>query len=348
MINKTISATALIFMSIAIVSCKSEPTAPVAGSPGGPPIAIEGFIAKKTEVNDFVEAPGSVIPGEEVEVKSEISAIVTNLPMKEGAFVKKGDLIAKLFDADLVAQKTKLSAQLELARETAKRLAALNDKNGISRQEYDQAVLQVQLLEAELKIIDVNISRTEIRAPFDGVLGLRNVSVGTLVSPSLIITTLRSLNPMKLDFSIPEKYSSLIQPNMNVTFTLQGSSENFTAKVIATERSIDIETRNLSVRAVIESKNEAILPGAFADVKVPVAVNKPVLMIPTQSIIPQAREKSVIVNRNGVAQFVKVTTGIRKESFIEIIDGIQEGDTVATTGVLFLKPNAPFKFSKIQ
>lgn len=348
MINKTISATALIFMSIAIVSCKSEPTAPVAGSPGGPPIAIEGFVAKKTEVNDFVEAPGSVIPGEEVEVKSEISAIVTSLPMKEGAFVKKGDLIAKLFDADLVAQKTKLSAQLELARETAKRLSALNDKNGISRQEYDQAVLQVQLLEAELKIIDVNISRTEIRAPFDGVLGLRNVSVGTLVSPSLIITTLRSVNPMKLDFSIPEKYSSLIQPNMNVTFTLQGSEENFIAKVIATERSIDIETRNLSVRAMIESKNEAILPGAFADVKVPVAVNKPVLMIPTQSIIPQAREKSVIVNRNGVAQFVKVTTGIRKESFIEIIDGIQEGDTVATTGVLFLKPNAPFKFSKIQ
>ncbi len=348
MINKTISATALIFMSIAIVSCKSEPTAPVAGSPGGPPIAIEGFIAKKTEVNDFIEAPGSVIPGEEVEIKSEINAIVTSLPMREGATVKKGELIAKLFDADLVAQKTKLSAQLELARETSKRLAALNDKNGISRQEYDQAALQVQLLEAELKIIDVNISRTEIRAPFDGVLGLRNVSVGTLVSPSLVITTLRSVNPMKLDFSIPEKYSALIQQNMNVTFTLQGSEENYSAKVIATERSIDIETRNLSVRAVIESKNEAILPGAFADVKVPVAVNKPVLMIPTQSIIPQAREKSVIVNRNGVAQFVKVTTGIRKESFIEIIDGIQEGDTVATTGVLFLKPNAPFKFSKIQ
>jgi membrane fusion protein (multidrug efflux system) len=247
-----------------------------------------------------------------------------------------------------LAQKTKLNAQLELARETSKRLAALNDKNGISRQEYDQAVLQVQLLEAELKIIDVNISRTEIRAPFDGVLGLRNVSVGTLVSPALIITTLRSVNPMKLDFSIPEKYSSLIQQNMNVTFTLQGSSENYSAKVIATERSIDVETRNLSVRAVIESNNKAILPGAFADVKVPIAVNKPVLMIPTQSIIPQAREKSVIVNRNGVAQFVKVTTGIRRESFIEIIDGIQEGDTVATTGVLFLKPNAPFKFSKIQ
>lgn len=346
--NKTIGAIALIFISFAIYSCKSEPTAPVAGSPGGPPIAIEGYIAKKTEVNDFVEAPGSVIPGEEVEIKSEINAIVTSLPMKEGAYVKKGELIVKLFDADLIAQKTKLNAQLDLARETSKRLAALNDKNGISRQEYDQAVLQVQLLEAELKIVDVNISRTEIRAPFDGVLGLRNVSVGTLVSPSLIITTLRSVNPMKLDFSIPEKYSSLIQQNMNVTFTLQGSDEIYSAKVIATERSIDVETRNLSVRAIIESKNEAILPGAFADVKVPVAVNKPVLMIPTQSIIPQAREKSVIINRNGVAQFVKVTTGIRKESFIEIIDGIQEGDTVATTGVLFLKPNAPFKFSKIQ
>lgn len=339
---------ALALSSLLLASCGEDNTKTQGNTPNISALTIEGFVVEKTQINDFMDASGTVVAGEEVEIAPEISAKIIGLPSREGQFVNKGDLLVKLFDSDLQSQKRKISAQLDLARVTVKRLQPLKDKEGISRQEFDQAQLQVELLEAELNIIDVNISKTELRAPFSGVLGLKQVSEGAYINAGTTVYTLRSYQPLKLDFTVPEKYASAISKDLNVKFRVQNHDSSFDAKISAIESGIEMDTRNLKARAMITSKHNAIIPGAFAEVEVPTAVNKEVILIPTEAIIPSDRKKMVVVSRNGIAEFVPVETGIRQQSLVEISKGLTVGDTIAITGILFLKPGTPIQFSSIK
>lgn len=345
--RKNFVAVAFVVSSLLIISCGEEKSG-VSGPQGAAPLAIEGFITKEQLIDDFIEAAGTIVPGDEVEIKPEINGRIVQLPAKEGQFVKKGELLVKLFDTDLQAQKAKIQAQLELAHETVKRLLPLRDKEGISIQDFDQAQLQVKLLEAELDVISADLSKTSIAAPFDGELGLKEVSEGAYATAGTRIYTLRNYNPLKLDFSVPEKYAESIYKGQLIKFKIQNSDSLYEAKVSAIESGIDLNTRNLQVRATIVSNDRTLLPGAFAEVRVPTATNKNVILVPTEAVIPSARSKVVIVSKNGKANFVPVKTGVRKESFVEITDGLSVGDTIAITGVLFLKPNAPITFSTIK
>jgi membrane fusion protein (multidrug efflux system) len=206
----------------------------------------------------------------------------------------------------------------------------------------------VQTLKSELELIRINIAKTELRAPYDGVLGLRRISPGAYVSPANAVASIRSAHTLKLDFAIPEKYSSQLRLGQTVYFTVEGSSEKYQATVEATEQSISADSRNLQVRALVKSSGNELLPGHFAEVGLSLGNKPSALMIPNQAIIPQARDKKVIVSRNGKAQFVVVKTGVRQSDMIEITSGLQAGDTVATTGILFLRPDAPVKFSKVE
>jgi len=185
-----------------------------------------------------------------------------------------------------------------------------------------------------------------VLAPFDGIIGLRNVSLGAVVSASTTLATIRS-NRLKLDFYVPEKYGEAIKAGMNVDFSLYSGQNNYQATVLATERSIDDATRNLKVRAVINQTAAGLIPGAFANVKLQLGENTKALLIPTESIIPMEREKQVIIARKGKAHFVTIKTGIRKESVVEVIDGLQPGDTLVTSGLLFFKEGDAIKYSNV-
>jgi membrane fusion protein (multidrug efflux system) len=253
----------------------------------------------------------------------------------------------KLFDGDLQAGLKKAQTQLEIAEQTQKRQSELIKINGISQSDYDQAVLQVSSINADIEILKVQISKTEMRAPFDGVIGLRSISLGAEVTPSTALATIRSMQQLKLDFSVPEKYSSQVKPGMKVTFSVQGDDKKYDATVMATEEGIDVVTRNLKARAVVKNINAALKPGAFANVELQLEEIKNALMVPTQAIIPQELNKQVIVEKDGKAKFVNVQTGVRQESNIQVVSGISPGDTIVTTGILFLKPGASLKFSKV-
>jgi membrane fusion protein (multidrug efflux system) len=346
--------TLLLLATIAIFSCgKSDSTkenaAPGSGGPktGFNVTAVEGFVVKPTVLTETVTASGTLIPAEETELHPEASGRVVAINLPEGRSVSKGTLLLKIFDEDLKTQISKLEIQIKQAEITEQRLGDLLKVKGVSQQEYDLAVLQTQTLKSELELLRINIRKTELRAPYDGIIGLRKISPGAYVTPANAIATIRSFQALKLDFSVPEKYSALIRSGQIVTFTVGGDSKTHTATVQATEQSISTDNRNLLVRAIVRD-SRGLLPGAFAEVNLSLGNNLKALMIPNQAIIPQARDKKVIINKNGKATFVTVKTGIRQAGMIEITNGIQAGDTVATTGMLFLRPDASLLFSKIE
>jgi membrane fusion protein (multidrug efflux system) len=314
---------------------------------GGGPLQVSAFVVKTRPLSENIEVPGTILPFEETEIKPEISGRIVSLNLVEGGIVNKGALLAKLFDGDLQAQLKKLKVQLEIAKQTLSRQQELLKINGVSRQEVDLSELQVNNIKADIELVEVNISKTEIRAPYTGKLGLRNVSLGAYVSPATILSTIRQVNQLKLDFTVPEKYGSTFVKGRKVNFTVAGSDRTFTSSVLATETAVDASTRSLKVRSLITGSHPALLPGAFAKVALSMGQGRS-LIVPTQAIIPQARNKQVILYEGGSPVYKIVETGIRDSSYVQILSGINEGDTVLITGLLAIRPDSKLKLANIQ
>lgn len=313
-----------------------------------PPLAVEVMIAKEQVLNEDIEVPGSLLANESTEIHPEVSGRLVLLNVREGAFVGRGTLLAKLYDGDLQAQLRKLQVQLKIAQQTENRQEQLLKIQGISQQDYDLSLLQVHNINADIEIIRSTISKTDIRAPYNGKLGLKNISPGAYITPATVITTINQVDQLKLQFDIPEKYGAMIKKGQDINFTIDGTPKNFTAVVLATEGSIQENTRSLAVRALVKSKDAGLLPGAFAKVKIVLGKNENALMIPNNSLIPQGRKKLIFLFSNNKALSTEITTGIRDSTNIQVLTGLNTGDTVITSGLLFLKPGSDVKISKIN
>jgi membrane fusion protein, multidrug efflux system len=311
-------------------------------------LKVEGVIVKPTILDQTITISGTIMPYEETVLMPEVAGRVVEINLTEGGFAKKRTLLVKLFDGDLQAQLKKSQAQLQLEEQTEKRQSELMKVNGISQLDLDQTILQINSINADIEVLNVLIHKTEVRAPFDGTVGLRNISIGAQVTTATALATIRDVRHLKLDFSVPEKYSSTIKPGFKVKFTVQGSDNKYDATVMATEQGIEADTRNLNGRAIVEGNITKLIPGEFANVELRLSEANDALMVPSEAVIPQAKSKQLIVARNGKASFITVRTGIRNASSVQVISGINPGDTVVTTGILFLKPNAVLKFSKVK
>jgi membrane fusion protein (multidrug efflux system) len=310
-------------------------------------LSVEGYVVKPSLLEVTIQVSGTLLPFEETVLMPETIGRIVWINLPEGKLVNKGTVLVKLFDGELQAQLKKSQTQLQMAKQTEKRQSELLKVSGISQFDYDQTVFQVNSIKDDIDLLKVQIGKTELKAPFDGVIGLKNISVGAQATSSTALATIRMVNRLKLDFSVPEKYSREIVPGKLLTFTVEGDSAKYTAVVMATEGGIESDTRNLKVRAVVDHVSPALKPGAFATVELELGKHTDALLVPTQSIIPQARSKMLIVARDGKAEFITVSTGIRQAAFIEVLNGIYDGDTIVTTGIVFLKPKADIKFSKV-
>ncbi|GAB4034197.1 efflux RND transporter periplasmic adaptor subunit [Spirosoma jeollabukense] len=316
------------------------------GPGGGGPSTISGFVVALQRIREDIVSSGSLLAAEQVDIYPEISARITELNIQEGQPVAKGALLVKLFDTDLRAQLQKLQAQADNARRTEERNKQLLERGGISQQEYDIVTTNLRSSLADIDLVKANLQRTEIRAPFSGVIGLRNVSMGAVVSPSTLIARLQQISSLKLDFSIPEKYGQAVHNGSMISFMVDGDSQPSQAVVYAIEPGVEEQTRNLRIRARVNNASTRFRPGAFARVTLTIQ-NDQSLVVPTQAVIPQTRTNQVIVVKNGKAVFKDVKTGLRTAGSIQILSGLQIGDTVATTGLLFIKPDAPVKVNKV-
>jgi membrane fusion protein (multidrug efflux system) len=311
-------------------------------------LKVEGIIVNPSVLDQTIYISGTLKPFEETILMPEVPGRVVDINLTEGGFTKKGTLLVKLFDGDLQAQLKKSQAQLQLEQQTENRQSELMKVNGISQLDLDQTILQINSIRADIEVLKVQINKTEVRAPFDGTIGLRNISIGAQVTTATALATIRDLRHLKLDFSVPGKYSNTVKPGFKVQFSVRNEDKKYDATVMATEQGIESDTRNLNLRAVVQSDVSSLTPGEYADVELRLSENKSALMVPTEAVIPQARIKQLIVAKKGRASFVTITTGIRNASSVQILSGINPGDTVVTTGILFLKPNAVLNFSKVK
>lgn len=311
-------------------------------------LPVDGYIIGPSVLHSSIEIAGTLLPFEETEIHPEVLGKVVFLSVKEGAHVKKGTLLARLFDGDLQAQLHKLNVQLQIAQKTQERQDELLKIGGISQQDYDLSVLNVSTIKADMQVLDAAIDKTVIKAPFDGKLGFKNISIGAFITPATIITTIRQDSKLKLEFSVPEKYTPEIQSGSVISFTTEATGKSYHAKIYATESGITEENRSLKVHALVENVDKNITAGSFAKVIFDMGDNEKAVMIPTQSIIPQARDKKVIVYNGGLADFKTVVTGTRDSAKVEILSGLALGDTVITTGLLSIKPGDKINLSSLN
>lgn len=334
---------------VVLSSCKSKKQDPAAGRQRQQgPIQVDGFVVKLSSVSEEVEVPGSLLPFEETAIRAEVGGRVVELNIAEGSNVRQGTLLVKLFDKDLQAQLKKLQVQLKINEKTEERNSELLKINAISQQDYDLSSLNVENLKADIESVRIAISKTEILAPYQGTVGLRNVSLGSFISPADIVTTIRQVDRLKLDFSIPEKYAREIGKGYVVKFRVDGGVKEHQARVIATENSVDQSTRTLRVKALVNERNPELVPGVFAKVNLQLGKDNKALVVPTQAVIPNIRNKQVILFRKDSALFTVVETGIRDSAYIQVLSGIKEGDTVITSGIMAIRPNAKVKIAKIK
>ena len=341
----------ILYCSLAlVVSCQSkkdEKPAP-AKSAANQVTKVDGYVVHQEPVSESLQIPGNILPFEETEIHPEISGRVVSINFKEATFIKKGAVLIKLFDGDLVAQLNKLQVQLKIAQTTLQRQQELLKIGGISQQDVDLSGLQASNIKADMDLMRISISKTSIRAPYSGRLGFRNVSLGAYVSPTTIVTTLKEVSKLKIEFAIPGKYFTKLSSGKPIKFSVEGSPNNYFADIQSTENSIADASRSLTMRAVVKNVDKFIMPGAFAKINLAFDENPNAIMVPTNAILPQARNKQIVVSRNGLASFEVVETGFRDSARVEITSGLKVGDTVVTTGLLTLKPKSKISFNKIR
>ena len=304
-----------------------------------------GYLIAPQNLSEFIKSTGTLRPDEEVDLSFETSGKIVGINFTEGTKVKKGDLLAKINDKPLQAELQKLEAELKMAEAKEFRQRSLLDKDAISQESYDQIVTDVQTIRADINLVKARISETELRAPFDGKIGLRYVSEGAYTTSSTKIARLVKTSPIKIEFSISEKYASEINIGYPITFEVDGIIYN--ASVYAIDPKIDILTRVISLRALYPNRNEELKPGRYTGITLELSKIDNAIAIPTEALIPEMEGEKVFIYRRGKAQSVKVTIGLRTESKIQITDGLKFGDTLLVTGILQLRQNLPIALDSV-
>jgi membrane fusion protein (multidrug efflux system) len=335
----------IIFLAFAY-SCgkkKNELKAPAAA----PPTVVDVIVARPQAIADTIEANGTVVANEYAELHPEVSGRIIFLEVPEGKFISKGTVIARINDADLEAQVDKSKVLLDLAQKTADRYAKLLAVNGINQSDYDAALNTVAGYKADIVYTQALIDKTIIKAPFDGVAGLRLVSPGAYVSPTDVIASIQSIDKLKIDFTIPQEYANIVQKGGTVDVEWgDGVTVSIAkAEIVAVEPQVNQSTRNIKVRAVLN--RGSLNPGTFVKVYIIESQRGFGIMVPTNAIIPEDINNQLVLVKNGKAAIVNVQTGIRQANSVEITKGINAGDTVVVTGVLFARPKTLVKVRKV-
>ncbi|AKT36950.1 efflux RND transporter periplasmic adaptor subunit [Chondromyces crocatus] len=314
---------------------------PVAGPSSQAPLLVDVHVAKPEPLELTVPATGSLIAHESVDLVSELSRRLIKVQAKEGQPVKKGDVLFQLDTADLNAQVKRLDVQKRLAKLTLERSDKLQAENLVTRQEWEQARAQYDQAEAERAILGVTLAQSTIRAPFSGTLGLRRVSEGAWVTPQIVLATLQDTSRLKIDFTVPERFTTAIKQGQKFTFTVEGHGERMSGTIVAIEPQIVASSRSVLARGLVEN-HAGLLPGTFARVEVPLSADD-ALLVPSIAVIPSVKGRSVYVVREGKAQLVDVKTGARTPDRVQILTGITAGDQVIVTNLLRLRDGAPVK-----
>lgn len=315
---------------------RAEASAAARAKPAPPQVRVHTVAPGR--LAETLTTPGTLVANERIEVVSENAGLVQSIPLEEGARVAAGALLVKIDDRELLTERDRVVARLELADRRARRQRELHEQGLISDDELEVATTEADALQAELAQIEVRLAKTEIRAPFAGIVGLRRVSEGAFLSPQTRIAVLVQIDPMKLEFAVPERYVGQFRSGDSVAFRVEGIAGERRATIYAIEPSVDPQTRTVPMRATTPNADGRLLPGAFADVLVAVREVEDALTVPSIAVIPELGGKKLWVLENGVAQPRQIETGIRTGDRVEVTRGLEPGETVIVTGLQILRP----------
>jgi membrane fusion protein, multidrug efflux system len=329
---------------VLLFACSAEKTKignnrPEAGN--GMPTSVQGMVVSKENITNQIIITGNLMANEEIQVQPEISGRITDIYFSEGQYVNSGKLLVKLNDADLQAQLKKAEINLELAKQDESRKNQLLVIKAVSQEEYDQAATALKSAQADIELIKAQIDKTEIKAPFNGTVGLRMVSPGTFVSSGQVLTSFQQTNPMKIEFQVPEKYASTISTRSKVKYTVEGLRDTFFANIYAIDPAIDLATRSFRVRGTSPNSQGKLKPGAFANVTLVLENIENAVMVPASALIPEIRGHKILVIENGKVASRLVEIGIRTDRRVLVEKGLIPGDTLITAGLLQLREGTP-------
>lgn len=334
------------WICIILVSCKEKKQQEQGGKKEEKPPIVDVIVAKTQSTSKVIEANGSIVANEYVELHPEVSGRIVYLNIPEGASITQGTVLARINDAELQAQLRKTGVQLEMAQKTEQRLAKLLEIKGINQADYDVSLNQVNTLKADLEYTKTLIEKTVLKAPFSGVIGLRQISLGAYITPASILATMQQVSTLKVDFTLPEEYANNFRKGSVVEVEVDvNTHKRCKAVVIAKEPQINLTTRNQKTRAILQGCN--VNPGTFVKVYINTGNDKNSILVPTNSIIPDDIGKKIVVVRNGLAHYTTIETGERTTENVEVTRGISQGDTIVVSGVLFTKPEKPVTIRKV-
>jgi len=308
----------------------------------------EGFLVRDTIVNYELNTIGTIRANESVDIVSEISKRLISINFQEGTYVTKGTLLFKLDDADLKARLEKLTIMEALALQNEQRNKTLLEKGGISQEIYDGVLNNLKTIQADIHLINVELDKTEIKAPFSGKIGLRYVSEGAFVTPDMILTTLQDVSRVRIDLSVPERYANSLKTNMVIVFTTPANPKEFSATIKAIQPNIDIGTRNIQIMAMADNKNGMLFPGSSIKVTLEFEESERSIFVPTQCLIPSLKGYNVYIVKNGEVRMNQVTTGRRTNESVQLLDGTEIGDTLVMTNILRIRPGSLVTIDKIN
>ena len=330
----------LIFGGYKLFFSKSAPTAETQKKGGGGEITAKLYVVESNMLSNGISAVGTLLPNEEVELISEAAGKVVGIYFNEGSSVAMGQLLLKVDDAELQAQLKRAEYQLALTGERLNRQKILLEKDAVSREEFDQVQTDYNILQTDIDLLKTKISKTEIRAPFAGTIGFRGISLGSYLQLNTIIARLVDQNKLKLEFAIPEKYASTYFNNNKIKFSTEISPDEFEAVVYAVDPKVDVATRTITVRWLYNNANKKLLAGMFARINLIINQSEKVILIPTEAIVQEMEGKKVWKLSGGKAASQSITTGFRSNNQVEVLTGLQTGDTIMVTGLMQVREGA--------
>lgn len=326
---------------------KMEPTSPRGAGGGRQELAVNATILQPQVLQNIFRITGILLPDEEVDLTFETAGKITNIFFSEGTYVEKGTLLAKVNDAPLQAELKKLEAQLPLAEDRLFRQQTLLDKDAISQETYQSVFTQLETLKAEIDLVKARIRQTELRAPFNGMIGLRQVSEGAYASPTVVVSNLTKISPLKIEFSLTENFVNLVKPGTEISFKVENDLGVYNAAVYAVESRLDMQTLNLFARARYANHDGKIKPGQSAKIEIKIEQKENAIVIPSISTVKEIGRDITYIYENGKAKEVEITTGMRTASSVEVTSGLSVGDTLLTTGVMQLRSGMPVRITQM-
>jgi membrane fusion protein (multidrug efflux system) len=304
---------------------------------------ITAYEVAPSNMSQSILATGNLLAMQQLELKSEAGGKIIKIGFKEGDKVKIGQLLVKLNDADLKAQLAKLQTSLKLKNTTETRNKQMLEKGGISMEQLELIQNEIAMAKDDISVIEEQIKKTEIYAPFSGTIGFTDITVGTYLMPGSVITTLQQDDELKIEFYLPSKYLSLIKQHEKINFNVESSDKNHEGIVYVIASKVDEKTGSIAVRAVAKNSNHELAPGMFIKVNLNFESDKKSVMVPSQSIVPILKGQKVFKIAGDSVIDQKIQTGIRNDSMVEVLGGLNIGDKIALKGVIQLKQGSKVK-----